>query len=179
MNEIGLDPGIDHMSAMKVIDIKEKGGEMILLSRFVISCSRSDTNLWNYKFTWAPRNVVLAGQGGAAKFIQERINTFRTVIYFRTEFLQVEGYGRFEAYSNRIRSNSSVYGLNNVLTLYRGTIRRVGFSKAWTMFVQLGMTDDSYIMENSENMSYRDFVNSFCPITHRFCRNQNPFNLKN
>jgi hypothetical protein len=74
--------------------------------------------------------------------------------------------------------NRSVYGLDNVLTLYRGTIRRVGFSKAWTMFVQLGMTDDSYIMENSENMSYRDFVNSFCPITHRFCRNQNPFNLK-
>jgi hypothetical protein len=73
------------MSAMKVIDaIKEKGGEMILLSRFVaVSCSESDTNLWNYKFTWAPRNVVLAGQGGAAKFIQEeRINTFRTVIYF-------------------------------------------------------------------------------------------------
>jgi hypothetical protein len=56
-----------------------------------------------------------------------------------------------------------VYGLDDVLTLYRGTIRRVGFSKAWNMFVQLGMTDDSYIMEDSENMSYRQFVNSFLP----------------
>lgn len=169
MNEIGLDPGIDHMSAMKVIDaIKEKGGEMILFESFCggLVAPESDTNLWNYKFTWAPRNVVLAGQGGAAKFIQE--GTYKYIPYCnlfrRTEFLQVEGYGRFEAYSNRDSLKyRSVYGLDKVLTLYRGTIRRVGFSKAWTMFVQLGMTDDSYIMENSENMSYREFVNSFLP----------------
>ena len=169
MNEIGLDPGIDHMSAMKVIDeIKERGGEMILFESFCggLVAPESDTNLWNYKFTWAPRNVVLAGQGGAAKFIQE--GTYKYIPYCnlfrRTEFLQVEGYGRFEAYSNRDSLKyRSVYGLDNVLTLYRGTIRRVGFSKAWTMFVQLGMTDDSYIMENSETMSYREFVNSFLP----------------
>jgi saccharopine dehydrogenase-like NADP-dependent oxidoreductase len=169
MNEIGLDPGIDHMSAMKVIDeIREKGGEMLLFESFCggLVAPESDNNLWNYKFTWAPRNVVLAGQGGAAKFIQEGaykyipyVNLFR-----RTEFLEVEGYGKFEAYSNRDSLKyRSVYGLDKVLTLYRGTIRRVGFSKAWNMFVQLGMTDDSYIMENSENMSYRQFVNSFLP----------------
>ena len=169
MNEIGLDPGIDHMSAMKVIDaIKDKGGKMLLFESFCggLVAPESDTNLWNYKFTWAPRNVVLAGQGGAAKFIQE--GTYKYIPYCnlfrRTEFLQVEGYGRFEAYSNRDSLKyRSVYGLDNVLTLYRGTIRRVGFSKAWTMFVQLGMTDDSYIMENSETMSYREFVNSFLP----------------
>jgi saccharopine dehydrogenase-like NADP-dependent oxidoreductase len=169
MNEIGLDPGIDHMSAMKVIDeIKEKGGEMLLFESFCggLVAPESDTNLWNYKFTWAPRNVVLAGQGGAAKFIQE--GTYKYIPYCnlfrRTEFLQVEGYGRFEGYSNRDSLKyRSVYGLDNVLTLYRGTIRRVGFSKAWNMFVQLGMTDDSYVMEDSENMSYREFVNSFLP----------------
>jgi saccharopine dehydrogenase (NAD+, L-glutamate forming) len=71
--------------------------------------------------------------------------------------------------------NRSVYGLDNVHVVQRNN-QKV-FSKAWTMFVQLGMTDDSYIMENSENMSYRDF-NSFCLSPHRFCRNQNPFNLK-
>lgn len=169
MNEIGLDPGIDHMSAMKVIDeITAKGGKMLLFESFCggLVAPESDTNLWNYKFTWAPRNVVLAGQGGAAKFIQEGaykyipyVNLFR-----RTEFLQVEGYGKFEAYSNRDSLKyRSVYGLDNVLTLYRGTIRRVGFSKAWNMFVQLGMTDDSYIMEGSEEMSYRQYVNSFLP----------------
>lgn len=169
MNEIGLDPGIDHMSAMKVIDeIKEKGGKMLLFESFCggLVAPESDTNIWNYKFTWAPRNVVLAGQGGAAKFIQE--GTYKYIPYCnlfrRTEFLEVEGYGRFEAYSNRDSLKyRSVYGLDEVLTLYRGTIRRVGFSKAWNMFVQLGMTDDSYVMEGSETMTYREFVNSFLP----------------
>ncbi|KRD11844.1 saccharopine dehydrogenase [Flavobacterium sp. Root901] len=169
MNEIGLDPGIDHMSAMKVIDeIRSKGGNMILFESFCggLVAPESDNNLWNYKFTWAPRNVVLAGQGGAAKFIQE--GTYKYIPYSalfrRTEFLEVEGYGKFEAYSNRDSLKyRSVYGLDDVLTLYRGTIRRVGFSKAWNMFVQLGMTDDSYIIEDSENMSYRQFMNSFLP----------------
>jgi saccharopine dehydrogenase-like NADP-dependent oxidoreductase len=171
MNEIGLDPGIDHMSAMKVIDeIRAKGGKMILFESFCggLVAPESDNNLWNYKFTWAPRNVVLAGQGGASKFIQE--GKYKYIPYHklfrRTEFLEVEGFGRFEAYANRDSLKyRSVYGLEDILTLYRGTIRRVGFSKAWNMFVQLGMTDDSYIMENTENMSYRDFLNSFLPYS--------------
>ena len=169
MNEIGLDPGVDHMSAMKVIDeIKDKGGKMLLFESFCggLVAPESDTNLWNSKFTWAPRNVVLAGQGGVAKFIQEGAYKYIPYCNFfrRTEFLDVEGYGRFEGYSNRDSLKyRSVYGLDDVLTLYRGTIRKVGFSKAWNMFVQLGMTDDSYVMENSEKMSYRTFVNSFLP----------------
>lgn len=169
MNEIGLDPGIDHMSAMKVInEIRSKGGKMLLFESFCggLVAPESDNNLWNYKFTWAPRNVVLAGQGGAAKFIQE--GTYKYIpygtLFRRTEFLEVEGYGKFEAYSNRDSLKyRSIYGLDDILTLYRGTIRRVGFSKAWNMFVQLGMTDDSYIMEDSEKMSYRQFTNSFLP----------------
>jgi saccharopine dehydrogenase-like NADP-dependent oxidoreductase len=169
MNEIGLDPGIDHMSAMKVIDeIRAKGGKMLLFESFCggLVAPESDNNLWNYKFTWAPRNVVLAGQGGAAKFIQE--GTYKYIpygtVFRRTEFLEVEDYGKFEAYSNRDSLKyRSIYGLDDILTLYRGTIRRVGYSKAWNMFVQLGMTDDSYIMEGSEKMSYREFVNSFLP----------------
>ena len=169
MNEIGLDPGIDHMSAMKIInEIRKKGGKMLLFESFCggLVAPESDTNVWNYKFTWAPRNVVLAGQGGAAKFLQE--GTYKYIPYWnlfrRTEFLEVEGYGRFEAYSNRDSLKYlDIYGLENILTLYRGTIRRVGFSKAWNMFVQLGMTDDSYVMEDSENMNYRQFVNSFLP----------------
>lgn len=169
MNEIGLDPGIDHMSAMKVIDeIREKGGKMILFESFCggLVAPESDNNLWNYKFTWAPRNVVLAGQGGAAKFIQE--GTYKYIPYHklfrRTEFLEVEGYGRFEGYANRDSLKyREIYGLENILTLYRGTIRRVGYSKAWNMFVQLGMTDDSYTIDDSETISYREFINLFLP----------------
>ena len=169
MNEIGLDPGLDHMSAMKIIDdIKQKGGKMILFESFCggLVAPESDNNLWNYKFTWAPRNVVLAGQGGAAKFIQE--GTYKYIPYHklfrRTEFLEVEGFGRFEGYANRdsLKYIES-YGLTDILTMYRGTIRRVGFSKAWNMFVQLGMTDDTYVIDDSETISYREFVNLFLP----------------
>ena len=171
LNEVGLDPGVDHMSAMQVIDrITESGGKMILFESFTggLMAPESDTNLWNYKFTWNPRNVVLAGQGGAAKFLQE--GNFKYIPYHllfrRTEFLEVEGYGRFEAYANRDSLKyQNVYGLETIKTLYRGTIRRVGFSRAWQIFVILGMTDDSYTIADSENMSYRDFVNSFLPYS--------------
>ena len=106
MNEIGLDPGIDHMSAMQIIDrIRDKGGKMLLFESFTggLVAPESDTNKWNYKFTWNPRNVVLAGQGGAAKFVQE--GTYKYIPYHklfrRTEFMEIEGYGTFEGYANR------------------------------------------------------------------------------
>ena len=171
MNEIGVDPGIDHMSAMQVIDrIRDNGGKMILFESFTggLVAPESDNNLWNYKFTWNPRNVVVAGQGGAAKFLQE--GQFKYIpydrLFRRTEFLDVDDYGRFEAYANRDSLKyQHVYGLDNIKTLYRGTMRRVGFSRAWNVFVQLGMTDDSYTIDDSANMSYRDFVNAFLPYS--------------
>ncbi len=167
MNEIGLDPGIDHMSAMQVIDrINENDAKMLLFESFTggLVAPESDDNLWNYKFTWNPRNVVLAGQGGAAMFIQE--GTYKYIPYHklfrRTEFLTVNGSGKFEAYANRDSLKyRSIYGLDDIPTMYRGTIRKIGFSRAWNVFVQLGMTDDSYTIENSEHMSYRDFTNLF------------------
>jgi saccharopine dehydrogenase (NAD+, L-glutamate forming) len=171
MNEIGLDPGIDHMSAMKIMDrIRESGGEIILFESFTggLIAPESDTNLWNYKFTWNPRNVVLAGQGGAAEFIQE--GKYKYIPYHRlfrrTEFIEIDGYGKFEVLANRNSLKyQSIYKLDDVLTLYRGTIRRVGFSRSWNMFVQLGMTDDSYIIPDSENLSYREYVNLFLPYS--------------
>src|SRR5680860_1570326 len=171
MNEIGVDPGIDHMSAMRVIDsVRDKGGKMLLFESFTggLVAPESDNNLWNYKFTWNPRNVVVAGQGGTAKFIQE--GTYKYIPYHklfrRTEFFDIEGYGRFEGYANRDSLNyREAYGLQDVLSLYRGTMRRVGFSKAWNIFVQLGMTDDSYTIESSKGMSYREFVNLFLPYS--------------
>ena len=171
MNEIGLDPGIDHMSSMQIIDrIRAKGGKILLFESFCggLVAPESDNNIWNYKFTWNPRNVVVAGQGGVAKFLQE--GTYKYIPYHklfrRTEFFDIEGYGRFEGYANRDSLNyREAYGLQNALTLYRGTMRRVGFSKAWNMFVQLGMTDDSYCIENSEGMSYREFANLYLPYS--------------
>nr|WP_299387222.1 saccharopine dehydrogenase C-terminal domain-containing protein [Allomuricauda sp.] len=171
MNEIGLDPGIDHMSAMEVIDrIRDKGGKMLLFESFTggLVAPEHDTNLWSYKFTWNPRNVVVAAQGGAAKFIQE--GSYKYIpyqkIFRRTELVDIEGYGTFEVYPNRDSLKyRDAYGLQDALTLYRGTMRRVGFSKAWHIFVMLGMTDDTYVVENSEGMSYREFVNLFLPYS--------------
>ena len=171
MNEIGVDPGIDHMSAMQVIDrIRDKGGKMLLFESFTggLVAPESDDNLWNYKFTWNPRNVVVAGQGGVAEFIQEGKYKYIPYnrLFRRTEFLEIEDHGKFEVYANRNSLKyQSIYGLEKALTLYRGTIRKVGFSRAWNMFVQLGMTDDSFQMKNSEEMSYRDFINSFLPYS--------------
>lgn len=168
MNEIGVDPGIDHLSAMRVInEIKEKGGELQAFETFTggLVAPESDNNPWNYKFTWNPRNVVLAGQG-VCKFIQN--HRYKYIPYHklfrRTEIIEIDGYGKFEGYANRDSLQyRSIYKLDSIPTMYRGTLRRPGFCKAWHYFVKLGATDDSYIMEDSENMTNRQFINSFLP----------------
>ncbi|MCB0481435.1 MAG: saccharopine dehydrogenase NADP-binding domain-containing protein [Flavobacteriales bacterium] len=167
MKEVGVDPGIDHMSAMKLIDgIRGKGGQILLFESFTggLIAPESDNNPWNYKFTWNPRNVVIAGQGGPAKFIQEGKYKYipYNQLFRRTEYMEIEGFGKFEGIANRDSLRyRSVYGLDDIPTLYRGTLRRPGFSRAWDTFVKLGATDDSYDMENVEEMTHREFINSF------------------
>jgi saccharopine dehydrogenase-like NADP-dependent oxidoreductase len=76
--------------------------------------------------------------------------------------IDVDGYGRFEGYANRDSLKyRSEYGLRDIPTIYRGTLRRPGYCRAWDVFVKLGMTDDSYILENSAQMTFRDFTNTF------------------
>lgn len=166
LNEIGLDPGIDHMSAMQVIDgIHAKGGEISTFKSFTggLVAPESDNNPWNYKFTWNPRNVVLAGQG-VAQFIRNDLYKYIPYhkLFDRTEPVNVLEYGEFEGYPNRDSlSYREVYGLENIPTIFRGTLRRPGFCKAWNVFVQLGITDDTYEIEGSQKMTYREFINSF------------------
>lgn len=166
LKECGLDPGIDHMSAMAKLDaLRDEGAEILEFETFTggLVAPEFEDNPWRYKFTWNPRNVVLAGQG-VVKFRHN--NHYKYIPYHRLfhryETLQVPGYGAFEGYPNRDSLKySEAYGLTNVATLYRGTLRRPGFCKAWDVFVQLGMTDDSYEMEDVGQMTYRDFTNSF------------------
>ena len=171
LNEIGLDPGIDHMSAMQVIDnIKEKDGELTSFKSFCGGLVHPDydTNPWNYKFTWNPRNVVLAGQGTAQYINQGKYKYIPySKLFERTEKMSILDAGKFEGYANRDSlSYRKAYGLENIPTLFRGTLRRKGFCKSWNMFVQLGMTDDGYKVENSENLTYREFINLFFPYNH-------------
>lgn len=168
MNEIGVDPGIDHLSAMRIIDqIREKGGDLEAFETFTggLVAPESDNNPWNYKFTWNPRNVVLAGQG-TCQFIQNKQYKYIPYhkLFRRTEIIDIEGYGKFEGYANRDSLKyRGIYGLEEIPTMYRGTLRKPGFCKAWHFFVKLGVTDDSYVMEDSENMTHRQFINSFLP----------------
>jgi saccharopine dehydrogenase-like NADP-dependent oxidoreductase len=167
LNEMGVDPGIDHMSAMRIIDkIKAEGGEVLAFNSFCggLIAPESDNNPWNYKFTWNPRNVVLAGQGGQAKYIDNGQLKYipYNKLFKRTDTIEVDGYGKFEAYANRDSiSYKDVYGLSNIKSIYRGTLRRPGFCRAWDVLAQLGATDDTLIIENSEELTYRQFINSF------------------
>lgn len=167
INEIGVDPGIDHLSAMKLLDgARDQGAKILLFESFTggLISPQSDDNPWNYKFTWNPRNVVLAGGSGAVKFKQEGKYKFIPYhqLFRRTEYMDIGEFGKFEAYANRDSLKyRSVYGLQDVPTLYRGTLRRPGFCRAWDTFVKLGMTDDSYVLEGTMDMTFREFTNTF------------------
>ena len=169
LNEMGLDPGIDHMSAKKIIDeLLANGAKINSFKSYTggLIAPESDNNKWNYKFTWNPRNVVLAGQGIPAKYIEN--NKYKYIPYNRlfknTEKIKIEKYGQFEVYPNRDSLKyREIYSLNNIKTMIRGTIRKVGFSESWNMFVKLGLTNDSFRISNSENMSYKEYVNCFLP----------------
>lgn len=169
MNEIGVDPGIDHMSAMKIIHaVQRKGGILTSFKSFCggLIAPESDNNPWHYKFTWNPRNVILAGQGGAACFIQNGEYKYIPYnrLYSRTERFQIGEYGFFDGYANRDSlSYRSVYGLENIPTIYRGTLRRPDYCQAWNVFIELGMTDDNYSMTDAEKLTPRSFLNAFLP----------------
>src|SRR5690606_34674469 len=133
------------MSAMKIInDIKDKDGEILEFESSTggLVAPESDDNPWNYKFTWNPRNVVLAGME-PAKFLEN--GQYKYIPYHRifqwTKPINISGLGDFEVYPNRDSLKYRfVYGLDNVKSMLRGTIRRPGYCKAWDGFVQLGIT---------------------------------------
>jgi saccharopine dehydrogenase (NADP+, L-glutamate forming) len=168
LNECGLDPGIDHMSAMKVLDrIREEGGKVRGFESFTggLLAPNEHPNPWDYKFTWNPRNVVLAGQG-VVKFLQEGRYKYIPYhkIFRRSEMIHIPKYGYFEGYANRDSLKyREVYKLKDIETMYRGTLRRPGFCRAWNVFVQLGATDDSYEIEGVKALTHKQFTNLFLP----------------
>ncbi len=168
LNECGLDPGIDHASAMKVIDeIKNKGGEISSFKSFCggLVAPESNDNPWGYKFSWNPRNVILAGQG-TAQYLENNELKFIPYnrLYTQTDEIEVEGTGKFDAYANRDSIGYiDAYGLGSVKTMLRGTLRQHGYCKAWNVFVKLGLTDDSMKITKANNLTYSDLINSFLP----------------
>ncbi len=168
LNECGLDPGIDHASAMKIIDeLKHKGAEITSFKSYCggLVAPESNDNPWGYKFSWNPRNVILAGQG-TAQFIENGNLKFIPYnrIYTQIDSIAVDGYGSFDAYANRDSIGyKEPYGLNNIKTLLRGTLREAGYCKAWNVFVKLGLTDDGYKIRESNKLTYTQLLDSFLP----------------
>ncbi len=168
MGEMGLDPGIDHMSAMQKIDeIKAKGGRLTAFSSNaggLVALNNLEQNPWRYKFTWNPRNVVKAGQG-TAQYLEN--GKFKYIPYSRLfkvyKLIEIPGYDEpFEVYANRDSLlYREAYGLEHIPTLSRGTIRYRGFCDAWNALVQIGLTDGTYPIMDSDKITYHELMEAF------------------
>jgi saccharopine dehydrogenase-like NADP-dependent oxidoreductase len=171
LNECGLDPGIDHMSAMKMIDgIHSRKGSVVSFRSYCggLIADSSDTNPWNYKFTWNPSNVVLAGKQ-TARFLQDGILQFIPPqrIFRQIEHLKISG-ADYDGYANRDSlSYIEKYNLHHIQTMLRGTLRKTGFCEAWDVLVRIGLTDDSFKISNASRMSYAKLLEALMPVNNK------------
>jgi saccharopine dehydrogenase-like NADP-dependent oxidoreductase len=159
--EMGLDPGIDHMSSMQIFDrIQNLGGKITsyLSSTGGLVSPNSDDNPWHYKFSWNPKNVINAGKGTALFLKDNQIHytpytrIFNTLIPYNIEY-----YGLYDSYPNRDSLKYiKLYNLNDVSTIYRGTLRKAGFAKAWNLLIQMGYTQDNFYIEQLDKISYEE-----------------------
>ena len=168
--ECGLDPGLDHMSAKQTIDsLQAAGGRITAFKSYcggLVAPESEGSNPWRYKFSWSPRNVVLAGQGGPAQYLEqgEVVAIPYAELFARAEVLAVPGHGHFEGYANRDSLGyRAAYGLADSQTLRRGTLRRPGYCGAWQVLVQLGLTDDNQLLGNAAMLPWQELVASRLP----------------
>lgn len=168
MGEMGLDPGIDHMSAMQRLDhIREQGGDIKSFRSFTggLIAPESDNNPWHYKFTWNPRNVVLAGQGTAQYLEDNKLKFIPYSRLFENPWkIKVKGLGDMVAYANRDSLlYRQQYGLADIPTILRGTLRYPGFCRAWNALIQIGLTDAGFPILNSDKISYYELLEALAP----------------
>jgi saccharopine dehydrogenase (NADP+, L-glutamate forming) len=163
--EMGLDPGIDHMSALKLInEVKDKGFQ---IDAFYSHCGgliapESDTNPWHYKISWNPRNIVRAGQAGAVyRENSETIHKNYKEIFQNNPVLSLKGLPDLAWYPNRDSvSYMQLYKLPDVPTFIRTTLRYSNFCKGWNQLVQLGMTSEEDATLISGCKTYGDWWRS-------------------
>jgi len=168
--ECGLDPGLDHMSAMQTIKQLQSAGARITGFKSycggLVAPESEGANPWRYKLSWNPRNVVLAGQGGPAQYLANgELQTIQYQdLFSRAEVLAVPGHGHFEGYANRDSlSYQTVYGLPDLQTMLRGTLRRPGYCSAWQVLVTLGLTNDAERLGNAATLTWQELVASRLP----------------
>jgi len=143
LNECGLDPGIDHMSAMRIIhDVEEKGGKVVSFrsTTGALPSHEANNNPFGYKFSWAPRGVLLASKN-PSKWLQDgKVVSYPGEQLFENYSIQdVPGVGSFENYPNRNSAPyKDIYGLKDAHTVYRGTFRMTGWCETMRKIVALG-----------------------------------------
>jgi saccharopine dehydrogenase-like NADP-dependent oxidoreductase len=148
LNEVGVDPGLDHMSAMHVIDrVHDQGGKVRQFYSFCggLPAPENNDNPFGYKFSWSPRGVVLASKN-AARFFEngKEINIPGEALFSNYRTDTVEGLGRFEVYPNRdSKPYRDLYGLKDADTIMRGTYRNLGWCDTFKTIVDLGLVDDT------------------------------------
>jgi len=168
LNEMGIDPGIDHMDAKLLIDnVRGKGGEILSFKSYGggLVSPRSDNNCWGYKFTWSPMNVVLAGTSGG-RYLKDgkEVNIDYENLFLNTEQVEIPSFGMLESYPNRDATiYLKKYGIEEVKNIYRGSLRKPGFSKAWNAIIKLGLTDNKKIIHVNNSMTYRNWMHHFLP----------------
>lgn len=161
LNEVGLDPGIDHMSAMRIIDsVARKGGR---IQEFYSLCGalpapENANNPLGYKFSWSPKGVVLASRNGATYLKHGNIVTIEPINLFKDRFtFNFPGVGEMEVYPNRDSvSYIDIYGLKGISTMYRGTFRFKGWCETLDLMKAIGLVDDGD--SNYTGKTYRQFV---------------------
>jgi saccharopine dehydrogenase (NADP+, L-glutamate forming) len=176
LNEIGLDPGIDHMSAMKIIDeVKAKGGRVISFESICggLPAPEANDNPFGYKFSWSPRGVVMAGRNNAhflkngEDVIIEGKNLFKNYWY-----KEVESLGKLEVYPNRDSLiYKQLYGLKDAKTIFRGTFRNIGWCDTIFNISHLGFLDDTLKIELKDK--------TLAEITASLISTKNVDNIKN
>lgn len=168
LNEIGLDPGIDHMSAMRIIHgVQQRGGE---ISSFYSYCGglpapEANTNPFGYKFSWSPRGVVMAGRNSGQYLKDGQVVKIPGPELFAHHWLiDIEGLATFEAYPNRDSlPYVNTYGIASTHSMYRGTLRNPGWCDTWKKMVDLGLLDDK-VRTNLKGLTYAQFTASLIAV---------------
>jgi saccharopine dehydrogenase-like NADP-dependent oxidoreductase len=162
INECGVDPGLDHMSAMRVIhDVTAKGGTVESFRSYCggLPAPEANTNPLGYKFSWAPRGVLTAASNPARYRRDGKIIELPGDELFRSpEIVEIPGAGTFEGYPNRDSlPYAAMYGLDKAKTMFRGTLRNRDHCETWYQWVRLGLFSQQR-RPDLNGMTYRDFM---------------------
>jgi saccharopine dehydrogenase (NADP+, L-glutamate forming) len=161
LNEVGLDPGIDHMEAMRIIhEVEEKGGKIQSFTSYCggLPAPEANTNPFGYKFSWSPIGVLLAGKNSAQyQKDSQQISIPAEDLFKDPSIINIEGLGEFEGYPNR---NSlpyiQLYGIQSADTMLRGTLRNKGWCSTMKKMVDLGILDEEE--KEWDGLTYKDFI---------------------